>query len=239
MEMSSLLALNVDDRAICDFLVGLPVQRDSDRKVAPLIASNDLDAAHGLAPGPLSNGLQALFSESSIAQSDCLAFRHGIWPGQQTSARSAVHPCRAGTFSCGQKSKHLCEYAPMVSRFKSADLHVTTGPAVGALGVAAAEDGPRIANKLGGEGKKFAPHLRSQKLTRPRRCGTGALLCAMFGLAGIGGPFIRRLRPCPLRLASPRSRGQRQAHRHTHLQRDPLHRWRNYRVAGASRATQA
>jgi hypothetical protein len=27
MEMSSLLALNVDERAICDFLVGLPVLR--------------------------------------------------------------------------------------------------------------------------------------------------------------------------------------------------------------------
>ena|SRR5437899_5056903 len=107
MEMSSLLALNVDERAICDFLVGLPVQRDPDRKVAPLIASNDLDATHGLAPGPLSNGLQALFSESSIAQSDCLAFRHAAWPGQQTTARSAVHPGRAGAFSCGQNRSIL------------------------------------------------------------------------------------------------------------------------------------
>jgi len=35
MEMSSLLPLNVDDRAIGDFLVGLPVQRHPDRKVAP------------------------------------------------------------------------------------------------------------------------------------------------------------------------------------------------------------
>jgi hypothetical protein len=51
--MSSLLALNVDDRAICDFFVGLPVQRHPDRKVARLIASNDLNASHGLAPGPL------------------------------------------------------------------------------------------------------------------------------------------------------------------------------------------
>src|SRR4029077_2628255 len=82
MEMSSLLALNVDERAICDFLVGLPVQRHPDRKVARLIASNDLNASHGLAPGPLFNGLQALFSESPIAQSDCLAFRHAAWPGQ-------------------------------------------------------------------------------------------------------------------------------------------------------------
>ena len=89
MEMSSLLALNVDDRAICDFLVGLPVQRHPDRKVARLIASNDLNAAHGLAPRPLSNGLQALFSEG-------LAFRHAAWPGQQTTARSAVRPGRAG-----------------------------------------------------------------------------------------------------------------------------------------------
>jgi hypothetical protein len=82
MEMSSLLALNVDERAICDFLVGLPVQRHPDGKAARFIASNDLNAAHGLAPGPLSNGLQALFSESPIVQSDCLVFRHA---GQRTS----------------------------------------------------------------------------------------------------------------------------------------------------------
>jgi len=65
--MSSLLALDVDDRAIGDFLVGPPVQRHSDGKAARLIASNDLNAAHGLAAGPLSNGLHALFSESPIA----------------------------------------------------------------------------------------------------------------------------------------------------------------------------
>ena len=76
MEMSSLLAPNVGERAVCDFLVGLPVQRDPDRKVAPLIASNDLDATHGLAPGPLSNGLQALFSESPVAHRDRFVFRH-------------------------------------------------------------------------------------------------------------------------------------------------------------------
>ena len=107
MEMSSLLALNVDERAICDFLVGLPVQRHPDRKVARLIASNDLDATHGLAPGPLSNGLQALFSESPIAQSDCLAFRHPAWPGRQRTARGVVSRILAFSlvfvlYDCGQ-----------------------------------------------------------------------------------------------------------------------------------------
>ena len=76
MEMSSLLTLDAIDCAIGDFLVGLPIQRHPDGKAARLIASKDLNAAHGLAPGPLSNGLQALFSESPIAQSDCLVFRH-------------------------------------------------------------------------------------------------------------------------------------------------------------------
>jgi len=122
--MSSLLALNVDERAVCDFLVGLPVQRHPDRKVARLIASNDLDATHGLAPGPLSNGLQALFSESSIAQSDCLAFRHAAWPGRQTTARSAVHPGPHGTLAAA-KIETSCEYAPMVSRFNPANCTVT------------------------------------------------------------------------------------------------------------------
>jgi len=51
MEMSSLLALNADDCAIGDFLVGLPVQRHPDGKAARLIASKDLNAAHGLAAG--------------------------------------------------------------------------------------------------------------------------------------------------------------------------------------------
>ena len=67
VKMSSLLALDVDDRAIGDFLVGLPVQRHPDGKAARLIAPNDLNTAHGLAAGPLSNGLHALFSESPIA----------------------------------------------------------------------------------------------------------------------------------------------------------------------------
>ena len=65
--MASLLALDAVDRTIGDFLVGLPVQRHPDGKVARLIASHDLNAAHGLATGPLSKFLHALFSESPIA----------------------------------------------------------------------------------------------------------------------------------------------------------------------------
>ena len=48
--MSSPLALDVDNRAIGDFLVGLPVQRHPDGKAARLIASNDLNAGNGLKP---------------------------------------------------------------------------------------------------------------------------------------------------------------------------------------------
>ena len=76
MEMSSLLALDANDRAIGDFLVGLPVQRHPDRKTDPCVTSNNLNATNGLAPGPLSNGLQALFSESLVAHRDRFVFRH-------------------------------------------------------------------------------------------------------------------------------------------------------------------
>jgi hypothetical protein len=67
VKMSSLLTLNGFDRAISGFLISLPVQRHPDRKTARRIVSNDLNATNGLAPGPLSNGLQALFSESPVA----------------------------------------------------------------------------------------------------------------------------------------------------------------------------
>ena len=77
--MSSLLALDANDRAIGDFLVGLPVRVTRTRKTDRCVTSNDLDATNGLAPGPLSNGLQALFSESTIAQSDCFEFRHAAY----------------------------------------------------------------------------------------------------------------------------------------------------------------
>jgi hypothetical protein len=76
MEMSSLLALDANDRAIGDFLVGLPVDRHPDRKTDRCVTSNNLNATNGLAPGPLSNGLQALFSESPVAHRDRFLFRH-------------------------------------------------------------------------------------------------------------------------------------------------------------------
>ena len=76
MEMSSLLALDAGDRAIGDFLVGLPVQRPPDRKTARCVISNNLNAANRLAPRPLPNGLQALFSKSPVAHSDCFPLRH-------------------------------------------------------------------------------------------------------------------------------------------------------------------
>jgi len=67
MEMSPLLTLNAIDRAIGGFLVGLPVQRHPDQKTPWCVISNNLNATNGLAPGPLSNGLQAFFSESPVA----------------------------------------------------------------------------------------------------------------------------------------------------------------------------
>ena len=76
MEMSSLLALDAIDRAIGDFLVGLAVQRYPDRKTARFLIPNNLDAAHGLASRPVLNGLQALLSESCVAQSDGFRLRH-------------------------------------------------------------------------------------------------------------------------------------------------------------------
>ena len=67
MEMSSLLALDANDRAIGDFLVGLLVQRHPDRKTDRCVTSNNLNATNGLAPGPMSNGIQALSSERPVA----------------------------------------------------------------------------------------------------------------------------------------------------------------------------
>jgi hypothetical protein len=70
-KVSSFLTLNVDDRSISDLLVRLPIQGDTDRKAGRTVVPNDLNAADGLAARPLSNGLKALFSQSSVAQSDC------------------------------------------------------------------------------------------------------------------------------------------------------------------------
>jgi hypothetical protein len=70
--MPSFLALDAVDGAICCSLVCLPVQCHFDREPAPGVVSNDLDAANGLAPGPLSDLLEALFSESPVAHSNCI-----------------------------------------------------------------------------------------------------------------------------------------------------------------------
>ena len=63
MEMSSLLTLDAIDRAVGDFLVGLPVQRPPDRKLARCVFSNNLNAANRLAPRPFGSvGLMAVHS---------------------------------------------------------------------------------------------------------------------------------------------------------------------------------
>src|ERR1700686_4494650 len=85
MKMSSLLALDATDRAIGNFFVGLPVQRNQDRKTTRWLISNYLNTANGLAPRPLSNSLQALLAESPVARSDRLRLRHTMrskatWP---------------------------------------------------------------------------------------------------------------------------------------------------------------
>ena len=72
MEMSSLLALDANDRAIGDFLVGLPIQRPPGRKTARCVIPNYVNAANRLAPRPLPNGLQALLSQSPV----CFPLRH-------------------------------------------------------------------------------------------------------------------------------------------------------------------
>ena len=58
--MPPLLALDAIDGAIGGFPVGLPIQRDPDRKAAWCIVPHDLNAADGLAAGPLSYGVEAL-----------------------------------------------------------------------------------------------------------------------------------------------------------------------------------
>jgi hypothetical protein len=104
--MSSLLALDEVDRAIGDFFVGLPVHRHPDRKPARCVISNNLNAANGLAPRPLSNGLQALFSESPVAHSDCFPFRHAanilgrVGKGHRSASRSSRTVEVAASASC-------------------------------------------------------------------------------------------------------------------------------------------
>jgi hypothetical protein len=94
--MPSFLALDAVDGAIGCFLVGLPVQCHFDREPAPSVVSNDLDAANGFAPGPLSDLLEALFSESPVAHSNCFhRLRHGSAlynPGWPLKARFQKQP---------------------------------------------------------------------------------------------------------------------------------------------------
>jgi hypothetical protein len=76
VEKAPLLALDATDRAIGDFFVGRSVQRHPDRKCAGRLVPDDLNGADRLAPGPMSNGLQALLSQRPVAQPDCLRLRH-------------------------------------------------------------------------------------------------------------------------------------------------------------------
>jgi hypothetical protein len=76
MKLSSLLALDATRSAIGNSLVGLSIQRHPNRKAARLVVSNDLNATNGLTARPLSNGVQAFFSERRVGQTDRLRFSH-------------------------------------------------------------------------------------------------------------------------------------------------------------------
>jgi hypothetical protein len=116
MEMSSLLTLNAIDRAIGGFLVGSPVQCHPNRKASAII-SNNLDSGDGLTPWPLSNGIDALFSQSPVAHSDCFRFCHAAHNGQVdpgsrdhvVSAASSGHFTPAG-FDLDQRRRR--RFAP-------------------------------------------------------------------------------------------------------------------------------
>jgi hypothetical protein len=69
------LALDADDGAIGDFLVGRPVQRYANRKAAR-VTSDDLDAAYGFAPWPLSDGIEAFLAKLRIVHPSSDRFRH-------------------------------------------------------------------------------------------------------------------------------------------------------------------
>jgi hypothetical protein len=72
----SLLTLDRGHGAIRDFLICLPVQRDSHRKAGRAVVPNDLNAADAFATRPLSNRLQTIFSEIRVAHSDRFEFYH-------------------------------------------------------------------------------------------------------------------------------------------------------------------
>ena len=85
--MPPLLAHHAIDGAIGGFLVGFAVQRYPDRKTAGSVISDDLDAANGLAAGPLPDGLQALLSESAVAQSERCRFCQMMRPTADMAKR--------------------------------------------------------------------------------------------------------------------------------------------------------
>jgi hypothetical protein len=66
MKLPPFLALDASHRAIGRLHVGGSVQRYLDGKARKPPTSKDLNAADGLATGPLPNGLEALFPESRI-----------------------------------------------------------------------------------------------------------------------------------------------------------------------------
>jgi hypothetical protein len=76
MKVSPLLALDARHRAIGKPLVGRSIQRHPDRKATWRTVSDDLNAANGLATGPLPNGLKAFLAEHRIAQADRFEFHH-------------------------------------------------------------------------------------------------------------------------------------------------------------------
>jgi hypothetical protein len=62
MKTTLLLAFDARDRPIGDFWVGPPlIARRGQKKPPGTVTSNNLDASHRFAAGPLANGFEALF----------------------------------------------------------------------------------------------------------------------------------------------------------------------------------
>jgi len=74
MKPASHLPVNRSRRAISEFLVSCSVQSYSHRKMT-VVLSNKLDAANGFTTGPLSNSIEALFSERDVAHPRGCEFR--------------------------------------------------------------------------------------------------------------------------------------------------------------------
>jgi hypothetical protein len=68
------LPLNGPRRAISEFLVSCSVQSYSNRKMT-VVLSNKLDAANGFTTRPLSNSIEALFSERNVTHPRGCGFR--------------------------------------------------------------------------------------------------------------------------------------------------------------------